>query len=100
MQSPLAAATPFTLADPLDLAASVRDVRLIGWAAAPNEALIGMNAIAAPIFDALGRFAGSLAAVDSIQFIPEEPPANLVEGLVSAAARISHDLGWRPARSA
>lgn len=100
MQAPLAAATPHTLIDPLELAAGVREARRRGWAAAPNEALIGMNALAAPVFDALGRFAGALAMVDSIQFIPADPPAALVDGLSTAARRVSADLGWRPARIA
>lgn len=99
MRAPLAPATPHTLVDPLELAAEVRDVRKRGWAAAPNEALIGMNALAAPVFDALGRFAGALALVDSIQFMPAPPPEAMVEGLVAAAARISADLGYRPSRA-
>lgn len=100
MRAALAPLTPHTLVDPLDLAADVREARRRGWAAAPNEALIGMNALAAPVFDALGRFAGALALVDSIQFIPDAPPEALVKGVVEAARRVSADLGWRPPRMA
>jgi IclR family transcriptional regulator, KDG regulon repressor len=97
MQKPLPAATPETLVDPVDLASDIRTVRQRGWAGAPNEAMIGINALAAPIFDAMGHFSGSLAVVDSIQFIPAEPDANLIEGVKHAAAKISADLGYRPA---
>jgi DNA-binding IclR family transcriptional regulator len=95
VQGELAALTPKTLTDPVELAADIRAVRQRGWATAPNEALIGLNAIAAPIFDALGRFVGSIALVDSIQFIQETPDGEQIEGVKAAARRISADLGFR-----
>jgi IclR family KDG regulon transcriptional repressor len=88
--------TPYTLVDPLDLAANVRIVRERGWADAPNESLIGINVLAAPIFDALGNYVGALGLVDSVQFIQEKPDAKIVERICSAAQRISTDLGFRP----
>ncbi|MBL8589085.1 MAG: IclR family transcriptional regulator [Methylobacteriaceae bacterium] len=96
MQKPLPALTPRTIVDPLDLAADVKKARRRGWAIAPNEALLGLNAVAAPVFDALGHFAGAVAVVDSIQFIPAEPPAALIEAVKAAARRVSTDLGYRP----
>lgn len=95
MQKPLDASTPETLIDPVELAASLQSIRKQGWAVAPNESLIGINALATPIFDAMGRFSGSIAVVDSIQFIPGEPSAALIEGVKQAANRISADLGFR-----
>ena len=50
----------------------------------------------APIFDALGHYAGSVAMVDSIQFIPDVPGRDLVDGIKAAARKISADLGYRP----
>ena len=96
MHAPLTASTPHTFTDPVDLAAEIRSIRQRGWASAPNESLIGMNAVAAPIFDALGKFAGAIALVDSIQFITASPPSAMTEGLKAAARRISTDLGFRP----
>lgn len=96
MQHPLEKLTPNTLTDPIELAADVRSARQRGWAVAYNEALLGLNALAAPVFDALGQFAGSVAVVDSIQFIPAEPPEDLVKAVRAAARRISADLGYRP----
>ena len=58
MQAPLEPLTPYTLTDPVELAANIHAVRQQGWAMAPNEAMIGLNTIAAPVFDALGHFAG------------------------------------------
>lgn len=96
MTQPLEQMTPKTLTDPLDLAANVREVRQKGWATAYNEALLGLNALAAPIFDALGHFVGSLAVVDSIQFIPAEPDKELIKAVQLAARKTSADLGYRP----
>ena len=96
MLKPLEQLTPNTLTDPLDLAADVRDVRQKGWATAYNQSLLGLNALAAPIFDALGQFVGAIAVVDSIHFIPEHPGEDLVAAVRAAARRVSADLGHRP----
>lgn len=100
MQTPLEPLTPNTLTDPVELAANVHAIRQRGWAMAPNEAMIGLNTIAAPVFDALGHFTGIVAAVDSIQFITAEPDKALIAGVVAAARRISADLGYRPSAKA
>lgn len=96
MQTRLTAATPHTLTDPIELAADIKLIRQRGWAVAPNESMIGLNTIAAPIYDALGQFIGAVAMVDSIQFIPAIPDNGLVEGIRAAARKISSDLGYRP----
>ena len=96
MQAPLEPLTPYTLTDPVNLAADIHAIRQRGWAMAPNEAMIGLNTIAAPVFDALGHFAGIVAAVDSIQFITAEPDKDLIAGVRAAARHISADLGYRP----
>ena len=96
MQAPLEPMTPYTITDPVELAAEIRTIRQRGWAVAPNEAMIGLNTIAAPIFDALGNFIGVVALVDSIQFISEAPGKDLIDGIRAAARKISADLGYRP----
>ncbi len=93
---PLEQLTPETVTEPAELTADVRDVRTKGWATAYNQALLGLNAVAAPIFDALGQFAGAIAVVDSIQFIPAEPGEELIAAVRAAARKISADLGYRP----
>lgn len=96
MQAPLARFTPKTITDPVDLAADIRDVRRKGWATAYDEALIGLNALAVPIYDARGSYVASIALVDSVQFIPAEPPQDLIGAVRAAGQRISSDLGFRP----
>ena len=55
--------------------------------------MIGLNALAAPIFDALGTFVGAIAIVDSIQFIPEDPSAKQIRQTVEAGKKISTTIG-------
>lgn len=95
LNQPYDPSTPHTLSNPLDLAANVREARDRGWATAPGESLIGLNAIAAPIFDALGHYVGALGMVDSIQYIPDTPSKQQVDRICAAAQRISTDLGYR-----
>jgi IclR family KDG regulon transcriptional repressor len=55
--------------------------------------MLGINAVAAPIFDDADSCAGALALVGSIQFLPAEPDANSISALKAAAGQISRLLG-------
>ena len=92
---PLPMSTAYTIGDHGRLRAEIELTRKRGWAAAPNEAVIGLNALAAPVFDALGNYAGAIAVVDSIQFIPENPSVEQVREITAAAAQVSNNLGYR-----
>ncbi len=69
-------------------------VRQQGWAVAPEEALIGVNALAAPVFDASRQLAGTIAVVGSIQHLKSEPDAALIAAVRDAAATVSERLGY------
>jgi DNA-binding IclR family transcriptional regulator len=71
----------------------LQEVVRFGFASAPEEAMLGLNAVAAPIFDAQDACIASLAIVGSIQFLPEKPRASDVAKLVEAARQISRKLG-------
>lgn len=88
-------ATPYTVTDPGQLSAEIEAVRQRGWAVAPSEVMVGLNALAAPIFDALGGYVGSIAITDSIQNIPAIPTTEQVTQLKTAADKISANLGFR-----
>lgn len=80
-----------------DVAALEAEIAAIvkkGFAVAPNETVVGLNAIAAPIFDDTGSCVASVAMIGSIQFIPAPPPVKLVQGLKACAAEISRQLGY------
>jgi IclR family KDG regulon transcriptional repressor len=86
--------TPSTIAAPGALRTELARVRQQGWAAAPNEAVIGLNALAAPVFDAAGTLAGAVAIVDSVQFITPHPTAEQIGTTVAAAKGLSAALGY------
>jgi IclR family transcriptional regulator, KDG regulon repressor len=72
-------------------------VRTQGWATAPEQAMLGINALAAPILDETGDCVGSLAIVGSIQFIRREPDATQIAAVKQAAQNVSRNLGYHDA---
>jgi len=87
--------TPSTMTERAPLRTEAEKIRRQGWAIAPNQAVLGLNALAAPILDALGMLVGAIAIVDSIQFIPEDPSAKQIRHIVEAGKRISATIGYR-----
>lgn len=63
-----------------------------GWAGAPEEAALGINAISAPIRDHRNELVAMVSLLSSIQFIPRQPPRELVDAIKKAAADISAAL--------
>jgi DNA-binding IclR family transcriptional regulator len=94
LSRPLTAWTALTLTDPAAVRARVEAVRAQGWATAADAVQVGVNALAAPVFDHRGDWRGALALVGATQFIPDWPDAALVEQVRSAAAAASRRLGW------
>jgi DNA-binding IclR family transcriptional regulator len=86
--------TPKTIVSHVALRKEIDKVRRQGWAVAANEVLIGLNALAAPIFSAGGVLIGTVSIVDSIQFIEEEPTREQTERIVEAGRKISAALGF------
>jgi IclR family transcriptional regulator, KDG regulon repressor len=95
LRSRLEMLTPSTIVSATQLEQELERVRARGWATGFNESLIGLNTLAAPIFDAPGNLVGTIGIVDSIQFIEEVPSEHQVREIVEAAARISEMLGYR-----
>ncbi|SFB21338.1 transcriptional regulator, IclR family [Collimonas sp. OK607] len=88
--------TSHTITDPDRLQAEIEQVRKQGWADAPEELFLGVNAIAAPIFMADGTLFGTLAVTGSIHYLPVQPATDTVSALLEAAAKISTILGYTP----
>ncbi len=93
LAQPLVAWTPLTTTDPAKLLIDIATVRNQGWATADGQVLIGVNALAAPIFDHAGAWCGSIALVGSSQFIPAQPEAEQIAHVIDAAGRASRRLG-------
>lgn len=82
-------------ADTARLQDEIAAIRQQGWAASMQEVLVGVNALAAPIFDGRGLLAGTIAIIGSAQTLPAPPAAATIEALVSAARQVSEQLGYR-----
>lgn len=72
----------------------VDEVRGRGWAVAPEAVLLGVNALAAPVFDASGGLAGTIAIVGSVQYVQPQPARSMIAAVTGAALGISQRLGY------
>jgi len=90
--------TPQTIVSPSQLQAQLDLIRRQGWAQGYNETMLGVNTLAAPVFDATGRVVATVGIVDSIQFIEEQPSAEQINQIMGAAAQISNLLGGQQPR--
>jgi DNA-binding IclR family transcriptional regulator len=93
--APRPAWTPHTLTDAKMIESEVRAVRKRGWSTAPNEAVMGVNTLAVPVFDHRGVLAGSIAIVGSTQVIAAKPAPAQLAAVIEAARSVSRDLGWK-----
>lgn len=89
--------TEQTVTDRERLTEQVAEARERGWAAAPEETYLGVNAIAAPVLESGGGLLGTLAVIGSIHYLPDPPEQAVIDALLSAAARLSTDFGYEPA---
>jgi DNA-binding IclR family transcriptional regulator len=92
LKGPFEAFTANTITDPDSLRGELERVRVQGWAGAPEETVLGINAISAPIRDHRDELVAMVSVAGSIQFIPRQPSRALIEGVRAAAAEISAAL--------
>lgn len=92
----LAQWTDRTVTNFAKLEQQVADIRAAGWASAYEEMMLGINGIAVPVFDETGDCIASLAIVGSIQFVPQQPDAKVLQQMFDSGARMSAALGYRP----
>lgn len=94
LRGPLKAWTGRTVTEPGEIRDVVERVRSQGWATAEDAVQIGVNALAAPVFDHRGDWRGALALVGASQFLPAVPSDRQVVLVTAAAAEASRALGW------
>ena len=87
--------TDRTITDLDALERNIAQVRATGIADAPSEETVGMNAIAGPIFDGIGRLAATIAIVGSVQNIDRDQFQEQAVAVARAAEVISIALGHR-----
>jgi len=88
-----------------DLEAELEMVRTRGWACVREELEVGLNAVAAPVYDADADVVAALSVSGPSYRLGEEDFDAIAERTMAAAASISRRLGWiqlssRPPRSA
>ncbi len=94
LRSRLDMLTPKTIVSATALTKDIDKTFRQGWAVAPNEALLGLNALAAPVRDASGKLVACVAIVDSIQYIEAIPSREQIGQTIATAERISAALGF------
>ena len=73
--------------------AEVARARETGWAVAPEEALPGVNALSAPIFDIDNRLVATITVVGPVTDLEPEPAPHFIAALSRAAREISAEIG-------
>lgn len=80
--------TPRTRTDRGELQEELAIIRKTGFATAPEESLLGVNAIAAPIFGNQGQLLGSIGLIASVQHLGVTPSQAELESLLSLTREI------------
>jgi DNA-binding IclR family transcriptional regulator len=89
----LEALTPHSITTARALRAEIDRVRRQGYATAFNESLVGTNILAAPILGPGPVLRGTVAVIDSVQFLPDPPSRNQIARVTAAARQITKLLG-------
>jgi len=89
----LRALTAHTITSHTVLLETIGEVRRKGYATAPEESLLGVNAIAAPIYDHRDNLIASVGLVGSIQFLPRDEDPKLIRTIIDLGTSISRALG-------
>lgn len=91
---PLKSWTPATITDAGKLRKQIDKVRTRRWSTAADQLVVGVNALAVPIFDYRGEWRATIAIVGATQFIAAIPSNEQLAQVAAAAAEASRRLGW------
>ncbi len=92
LKPPLAKITPKTTTDINEILAAVKVVAERGYSVTPEQSLLGINALAAPIFDRSGTLVGSIGLIGSVQYLHPQPEARQIGAVLSLTRQISERL--------
>ena len=92
--APLEQLTQRTLTDTGKLVAQLRTARGLGYTTALNENLAGVISVGAPLRDATGRVIAAISVAFPRAVHPEMEIADIGQTVMSAATRISLQLGY------
>lgn len=91
--------TPHTLADRAAVQRCLTAIREDGYAVATEELELGFVAVGAPILDAGGRPVAAISLGGTLIRLTAERVPDIGKRVRAAAARISHQLGYRASQS-
>lgn len=91
----LKAASAMSMSDPDQVRARLQVIRERLWEDAPNEVLVGINLLAAPVLRENDELVGILGIVGATQDVPSPPLQRHLSLLQGAAAQLSAQLGSR-----
>lgn len=87
--------TPHSVTDFATVAQRVAEARQQGWAGAPQETVLGINAVSVPVLAADGDCIAALTLVGSIQHLLATPAPDQLAALRAAGQAVSQALGYR-----
>lgn len=93
LSKPAQALTSKSLVDRESIENELARILKQGYSAAPEQAMLGINAIAAPVFDQTDACIASVALVGSIQFLRDPPDTETITALKICGQQISRKLG-------
>lgn len=94
LTDPLQSFTPNTVTGVAELERELAAVRARGWASVSEELEVGLNAVAAPIYDAGAEVVAALSVSGPSYRLPGDQFEKIAKVTISAADVISRRLGW------
>jgi IclR family transcriptional regulator, KDG regulon repressor len=93
LNGPLAKLSPYSMTDRHEIETRLALIRKRLYETAASETVVGINTIAAPIFDRDSKVIGTVGILGSVHFIPDPPDAEQVSAVQACAAAISAEFG-------
>ncbi|MET3927467.1 DNA-binding IclR family transcriptional regulator [Devosia sp. 2618] len=91
---PLFKATPSTIVEPERIIAQVKEIRDRGYASVVDETILGVVSVGAPIRDVTGHARSAISVAYAERSSPHLSIESVAPIVVSAAEKISRELGW------
>jgi DNA-binding IclR family transcriptional regulator len=93
LSEPFPRYTAHTLCDRAEVENRLAEITARFYDYAAEEVMLGINALAAPVFDADEKLIGTVGVVGSIQYVANPPHPDLIAAVQGCAAAISLELG-------
>lgn len=92
LSQPMRQLSPKTLTDKTIIERRLKEIRRRRYEDAPEEVVLGINALAAPVFRSETELVAAVGVIGSIQNLPDPPEKVQIERVLACAATISKEL--------